>query len=272
MQILIKTVLGTCTLHTLEVESWETIAVVKFMIQDEEGTPPDQQRLMFWGKQLEDGFTLAHYNIQEKSTLSLKLPLTIFVKTRDTGKVTIIRVGLLDDIRMVKSKIQDKDGTPLDQQRLIFEGKPLDDNRTIANCSIQEKSTLILVPQPLAYTIFVTTRDGACKTIALKVESSDTIRMVKSKIQGEEGISRKRQDLIFGGMQLDDKDTLEDCNIQDESTLVLVIHADKSAGGLGGHAGNTSEMKRTLSKVFPPSQGGLARWSMRVSVSKHERD
>jgi len=146
MQLFVKTLTGKTV--SIEVEEGESIEDVKAKIAEKEGIPPEQQRLIFGGQQLQDSKTIDDYDVGDDATLHLVLRLRggmqLFVKTL-TGKTVSIEVEEGESIEDVKAKIAEKEGIPPEQQRLIFGGQQLQDSKTIDDYDVGDDATLHLV-------------------------------------------------------------------------------------------------------------------------------
>ena len=223
MQLFVKTLTGRTM--TVNVEGTNTVAELKEKITEREGIPAEQQRLVFAGKCLEDDRVLSDYNIQKESTINLLLRLRggmqIFVRTL-TGKTATIEVDGTETIADLKEKLREREGIPADQQRLVFAGKLLEDDRTISDYNIRKESTVhLLLRLKGGMQVFMKTFTG--RTITLDAEQSDTVANLKSKLAEKEGIPMDAQRMVFAGKNLEDTRQLSDYNIQAMSTINLLL-------------------------------------------------
>nr|GEZ36335.1 hypothetical protein [Tanacetum cinerariifolium] len=223
MTILIKTVNGVNI--PIEVKSSDTVNKVKALIQDKLAIPSDQQILFFHERELDDRCTLHSYFICWDSTLTLmsnsQERVKILVKN---GEKTIrLECERSNTISSLKAKIQEEEGIPSDQQMLFFDGNELGNQRTLAHYNIYDKGTLHLrFKNSARIDIIVKTITG--EAITLSVLRSNTIRIVKTKIQRltVASIPADQQELLnSNAMKLDDGSTVANNNIYQGSTLTL---------------------------------------------------
>ena len=225
MQILVKIPTGETI--RLEVATSCSVRNVKAMILDRIGILPDQQELLFAGKQLEDDCTLSDYNVRRKSTLHLGINaqlrgMKIHIRT-PKGDVITLDVASNDTVRAMKFQIETHTGIPQAQQQLVFNCEYLQDDQILKkDCGIGQSSMLDLVSGgEMQITVETTSRPR--NTFILTVDPTDTVLCVKSKTSVIMKVPLILQKFHFHSKQLDDPRTLKFYSIETGSTLQLTV-------------------------------------------------
>ncbi|XP_051887760.1 uncharacterized protein LOC127579192 [Pristis pectinata] len=289
---------------TYDVLPSDSVRDFKVRVHRQEGVTPDQQRLVYEGKQLEDGRLLSDYNIRPHTTISLLLRLRgawrnqvvegspedrfidciqdddsekyieepiravldldlemlskihssekeeLYVKdvppvsdegTQESGGEPFDKMRLqvkflsgegfeLDvdpsiQVSTLKVKIQEKTKVPDFQQRLLMQNghnMELQDNRRLCDYSLQPSPTvMLLVRKEERMQIFLLNDKG--RTSTYDVLPSDSVRDFKVRVHRQEGVTPDQQRLVYEGKQLEDGRLLSDYNIRPHTTISLLL-------------------------------------------------
>ena len=213
----------------LELRPKDTVESVKDKIHAETKISPYRQILQFNGEHLDDVHSLNYYNIENKSMLSLYLAVEVFVKM-STGIDVRFKFIKSNTIKNVKERIQLSDDIPCKMQRLFFRDRLLEDKYTLSYYSIENGSILDCDVLPISVDIKMPNEDDY---ITLAVGPNDSIAKLKSMIKVEKGFPVDEQLIVYNERNLEDDRTVSDYNIQDKSTLDLVLRVP------GRHKGHT---------------------------------
>lgn len=173
----------------LDAKSHETVKNIKILIQTEEGIPPEQFTLFYGGELLEDDRTLASLRIQSASMLYLvpnpRDVVSVSVRMQ-SGDILKLKVKVLHTVQDLKAIVQSMVGFVAGGKDLTYEGKLLEDSKTLASCNIKENSLLEMLP--LTIKIYVTSVKR--KTLLLRVFKENKVKVldVKNMISDLKGV------------------------------------------------------------------------------------
>ncbi|KAM3207475.1 hypothetical protein ACQJBY_062617 [Aegilops geniculata] len=147
------------------------------------------------------------------------------------GKVLALDVRTTDTVGHVKKNIHRELGVSPARQRLVLDGKVLQDGRTLASYGVgaagkagSSSCRLHLAVRrwgPGWMEIFVQVPSG--RTLSVMVERSDTVGSVMEKVREKEGVPLDRHRVVYAGKQLEDGRTLAEYNVMKESTLCVIL-------------------------------------------------
>ena len=236
-QIFVRNLAGKTL--ALDVGVGETVESTKATITSREGIPPQQQSLVYKGTHLRQGL-LKEHGVLYGTTLDLSLcllgggGLEVRIQTM-TGISFLIQVEQDTTVSALKKKINELKGFPVDQQKLIFAGKIMEDRLTMADYNIQMTTTLhLVVTQPGRKTtqteVTVITNTG--REICCHVALGNPINELMLTIEDMEGIPKNCQQLFCKGQLLDYHKSLRDYNIDETKSVIYLDFKGHSYTGV----------------------------------------
>ncbi|KAL3507612.1 hypothetical protein ACH5RR_032994 [Cinchona calisaya] len=220
----IKICLKVMKTVTFTVKKSDTVRDVKARLNDKEGISECLQELFFTGERLRDDQRLVDCGIQHTCTLNVfvqnLVPIKLFIKIPSNQKVVMVEARICDTIQNVKSCIAAKEGISSHKYNLIYAGKPLEDEKTLASLNIQSESTLHMVTTPRdVLPISVKMPNG--DILKIEVKMLYTVGDVKTIIESLVGFPLNDLCLTYHGEQLEYPKTLSCYGITEESILEM---------------------------------------------------
>ncbi|XP_072923055.1 uncharacterized protein [Hemitrygon akajei] len=135
----------------LDVDPSIQVSTLKMKIQQKTNVPISQQRLMVQNGQsveMQDNRSLSYYNLNPSPTVMLLVrkeeSMQIFLQN-DKGKTTTYDVLPSETVQSFKERVHRQEGVRPDQQRLVYEGKQLEDGRLLSDYNIRPLTTISLL-------------------------------------------------------------------------------------------------------------------------------
>ena len=218
----------------LNVDRNESVYELKQLIHNQEGIPPDQQLLVCAGSQLQDGRLLCDYGITFNCTLQMMFSTSsrmhLFIKTLH-GNTYILYPSKYQTVNDVKLELGVKENIDTTNNKLIYQGRELEDDKQLVNCNIPTQCTVHLIkPQtpagqrgapPAAQATPILVRTLVGDMITVMTRPGDRVRDVKLKLKEKENYPIEHMSLLLGGTTLRDDAYLTEYRLQQDSTLLV---------------------------------------------------